>query len=200
MSGPVHAPQAPRRSRGRKIAFIVWIVVFLLVAIPTAWAAISYVTQPEDQHVSAAGGDVTVSAPGEYAVYAESTANSPGNWGGLVSVTAPSGAGVAVVSPGFTENYNYGSRVATRIATFTATEPGTYRLVGGDRGTVPGDELVVSTRTIGSLLGVVFGAVATGFVLFAGLVAALVLFLVGRRGVPPPPAWPAEHRPEGPAR
>lgn len=205
MSGPVHTPHA-RRSRARRIAMIVWVVVFLLVAIPTIWSIISYATQPEDQRVPATGGDVTISEPGEYAVYAESTQGSPGNYGGIASLTAPSGAPVAVSTPGFNETYNYGSRVATRIATFIATESGTYRVVGADGGTVAGDELVISTRTVGSLIGVVGGAIATGVLLVIGLVGGLLMVLVGRRRAPPPmaygppvgaPAWPAPYAPYG---
>ncbi len=196
MSGPVHAPRP--RARARRIALIVWVVVFLLVAIPTMWSIVSYSGQPEDQRVPAAGGDVTISEPGEYAVYAETTSSSPGNYGGLASVTAPSGAAVVVEPPRLSENYNYDNRVATRIGTFTASEPGVYEVIGNAEGAAPGDELVVSTRTVGSLLGIVFGAIATGIVLVAGLVAGLVLFLVGRRRPPPPPpgAWPGGSTPQ----
>jgi hypothetical protein len=202
VSAPVHDPQA-RRSRARRIALIVWLVVLLLVAVPTLWAVISYAGQPEDQRVPAAGGDVTITEPGEYAVYSESTRGSPGTYGGIATLTGPSGRAVAVTAPGFSENYDYGSRVATRIATFTATEPGAYRIVGDDRGTVAGDELVVSTRTVGSLLGVVAGAVATGVVLLVGLVGGLVMLLAGRRRPPPAPAygapaWPGRPGPYGP--
>ena len=198
MSGPVQAPHAPRRSRARTVAFVVWLIVFLVVAIPTVWLLVSYVSQPADQRVPAAGGDVTISEPGEYAVYAESTRGSPGNWGGIASVTAPSGAPATVTGSGIEENYNYDSRVATRIGTLTATETGTYRIVGDDRGTVPGDELVVSSRTVGAIFGVVAGSIATGFVLFAGMVLALVMFLVGRSRRPAFPAaaaapWPGQH-------
>ncbi len=200
MSRPVHAPQA-RRSRARRIAVTVWVVVFLLVAIPTLWSVISYAGKPEDQRVPAAGGDVTITEPGEYAVYAESTRGSPGSFGGIATLTGPSGAAVAVTAPGISENYDYGSRVAVRVATFTATEPGTYRIVGDDRGTVAGDELVVGTRTVGALLGVVAGAIATGLLLIVALVGGLVMLLAGRRSPPPAygaPAWPGRPGPYGP--
>jgi hypothetical protein len=178
---------------------IVWVVVFLIVAIPTIFSVVSYATRPQDQRVPAAGGDVTITEPGEYALYAETAQGSSGNRAGIASVTAPSGAAVPVSAPGLSENYDYGSRVATRVGTIAAAETGTYRLVGQDAGTLPGDELVVSTRTVGSLLGVVGGAIATGVLLVVGLVGGLLMVLTGRRRPPPPsygpPAWPGQPGP-----
>ena len=60
---------------------------------------------------------------------------------------------------------------------------------------------MVSTRTVGSLLGVVSGAIATGVLLVVGLVGGLLMVLTGRRGSPPPsygpPAWPGRPGPYG---
>ncbi|TCK22587.1 hypothetical protein [Pseudonocardia endophytica] len=192
MSGPVHPPQA-RRSRGGRIALIVWLAVFLLVAGATAWSAISYAGQPEDQRVPSGGGDVLVSEPGEYAVYSETTNGTTGSPATVRSLTAPSGASVPVTRPGFSENYTSGTRVGSRVGTFTATETGSYRIVGDNRESTLGDQLVVSTRTVGSIFGVVGGAIATGALLVVGLVGGLVMLLAGRRRLPPQAAYPGPY-------
>ncbi|MET0191612.1 MAG: hypothetical protein ABW212_21600 [Pseudonocardia sediminis] len=201
---------APRR-RGLRIAVVVWAVVTVAVLALAVSRIVDYTSRPEDQHIPLAGGVVTIAEPGEYSVYYET---DRGSYAELTGITGPDGRPVAADRPSVNETYTVNERGGVKLASFTATTPGGYRLTGASEDITRGDELVVGTRTVGAILGAVFIGVAGLGILVVGGVALLLVFLHQRRqdarrtgpwsggqaGWPPPggPAgWPPPGGPAG---
>ncbi|RZT86049.1 hypothetical protein EV383_2937 [Pseudonocardia sediminis] len=187
---------APRR-RGLRVAVVVWAVLTAAVLALAVSLVVGYTSQPEDQHIPLAGGVVTIAEPGEYSVWYETDRES---YAELTGITGPDGRSVPATRPSVTETYSVNERAGVKLASFTATAPGDYRLTGTSEDITRGDELVVGTRTVGAILGAVFIGVAGLGVLVVGGVALLLVFLHRRRldarrtgawpGGPAPAGWP----------
>lgn len=103
-----------------------------------------------------------------------------------LEVTGPSGSPIPTVAYGSDLSFDVGGRVATALATFDATEPGTYTVEA--TGDVPEDARVSVGHVVdGGMVARVVGAV----LVFVGtlLVAALMVVVVAyRRSRTPQPA------------
>lgn len=183
---PSPAATPPRRRRGLRIALVVWLVASAVLLGLAAVQLVGYASRPPDQHVPASGGTVSVAVPGEYAVYYET--GRAGSAGALSGVTGPDGATLPVARSSVTETYTAGNRYGVRLGSITAPVAGSYSLAGSSDGPA-GDELVLSRRTVGALLGVVFTGVAGLLTLVLGGIVLLAVSLTGRRQATATP-WP----------
>src|SRR5215831_10260204 len=123
-----------------------------------------------------AGGAVTLDHSGGYVIYYEGPGANSGQIPGfnvrIVPAAAPAQVG-SLKSYSGSVTYTFGSRQGRAVLTFQVAHPG--RFLVEPSGAPSGSDLAFGSSIAGGIVGIVLGSLA---LIFAGIVGAIVLFVI----------------------
>lgn len=189
MTGPMPAP-ATRKTRGVLIGVLLMIAAPIVGIGMVAFGFIQLSWKLDSRPRMAVPGtqSFTLEA-GEYVLYGSSS----GTTASEVTITGPGGAPVAIGPSSGLVTANVGSKSFVAFGTFKAPTTGSYRfeVTDSSRPSSTSAELMIgpdSSGDLGITLGLVFGGMALGAILFiAGLVVMIVALVRRSRARRPPP-------------